>query len=165
MVKGLVKTCRKPSNCLTAFRVALPILAVIVASIAINLRKLGLQELNLPVLAAAVGFGSASAVYLTGLLISFNLRKQFTISIQDIPIFIAGGFSLALGWLCILYALSHGVLRWQNGGSQVVSFCRWVSAFYLVVRSFATTYNLKSTSQKPSKADGPEHPAKNDLGP
>ncbi len=30
-------------------------------------------------------------------------------------------------------------------------------------RSFATTYNLKSTSQNPSETDGPEHPAENDL--
>ena len=110
---------------------ALPILAAIVASIAINLRKLGLQELNLPVLAAAVGFGSTSAVYLTGLLISFNLRKQFTISIQDIPIFIAGGFSLALGWLCILYALSHG---------QVVLVAPLLSLHPLVVLALSALF-------------------------
>jgi hypothetical protein len=60
-------------------------------------------------------------------------------------------------------AAYHGVLRWQNGGSQVVSFCRWVSAFYLFARSFATTYNLKGKSQKPSETDGPEHTAKNNL--
>ncbi len=87
---------------------ALPFLAAIVAAIAINLRKQGLQELNLPVLAAAVGFGSASAVYLIGLLMSSESRKNFKISVRDFPIFIAGGLSLALGWLCILYALSHG---------------------------------------------------------
>lgn len=87
---------------------ALPILAAIVAAIAINLRKLGLQVVNEPVLAAAVGFGSASAVYIAGLLVSSRLRKDFRISSQDFPLFLLGGFSLALGWLCILYALSHG---------------------------------------------------------
>ena len=56
---------------------ALPVLASIAAAIAINLRKLGLQELNSPILAAAVGFGSASIVYLAGLLLSPRLPKRF----------------------------------------------------------------------------------------
>lgn len=85
-----------------------PLMAAVVAAVAINLRKQGLQEVNSPVLAAAIGFGSASLVYLAGLLVSTEIRKQFRVKIVDIPIFIAGGLSLALGWLCILYALSHG---------------------------------------------------------
>lgn len=107
----LFERTTNPNNTAQKIRkgdLVLPSLAAIVAAVAINLRKQGLQELNLPVLAAAVGFGSASIVYLLSLLMSSEVRKHFKFSISDLPIFIAAGLSLGLGWLCILYALSHG---------------------------------------------------------
>lgn len=87
---------------------ALPFLAALVASIAVNFRKMALQELNLPILGAALGFGSALMLYLAVMMVAPKLRRSFRLDVRDIFLLIAGGFSLALGWLCIFYALSFG---------------------------------------------------------
>jgi drug/metabolite transporter (DMT)-like permease len=86
----------------------LPLLAAVVGSIAINLRKLGLEEVDSPVLGAVLGFSSALLVYLILLAVSPKLLRSFRFKARDMPLFLAGGSSLALGWLCIFYALSYG---------------------------------------------------------
>jgi uncharacterized membrane protein len=87
---------------------ALPLLGALVGSIAINLRKLGLEEINSPILGAVLGFSSALAVYAVIVVLSPTIRRGFRFRMGDMPFFFAGGLSLALGWLCIFYALSHG---------------------------------------------------------
>jgi len=87
---------------------ALPLLGALVGSIAINLRKLGLQEVDSPILGAVLGFSSALVVYVLVLLVSPGTRRGFRFKPRDIPFFVAGGLSLAMGWLCIFYALSYG---------------------------------------------------------
>jgi uncharacterized membrane protein len=37
-------------------------------------------------------------------------RRRHAAPLLDMPFFLAGGLSLALGWLCIFYALSHGAV-------------------------------------------------------
>lgn len=86
----------------------LPILAAIVGAIAINFRKLGLGEIDSPILAAVVGFTAATIFYLVLMTISPASRREFSFDVSDLPSFIAGALSLSLGWLCILYALSFG---------------------------------------------------------
>ena len=87
---------------------ALPIVGALLASIAINLRKLGLEQINEPILGSMMGFTSALVVYLMILAASPQVRSGFRFKIGDVPFFVAGGVSLALGWLCIFFALSHG---------------------------------------------------------
>ena len=87
---------------------ALPLLGALVGAIAINLRKLGLGEINSPVLGAVLGFTSALLVYVIIVTVSPSIRRGFRFKMRDMPFFLAGGLSLAMGWLCIFYALSHG---------------------------------------------------------
>jgi uncharacterized membrane protein len=87
---------------------ALPLLGAVVGSIAINLRKLGLQTVDSPVLGAVLGFSSALVVYLLIIAVSPAMRRGFRFKMRDMPFFLAGGLSLAAGWLCIFYALLHG---------------------------------------------------------
>jgi len=89
---------------------ALPLLGALVGSIAINLRKLGLDEINSPILGAVLGFTSALSVYLIIIALSPKMRRSFRFNLRDMPFFLSGGLSLALGWLCIFYALSHGAV-------------------------------------------------------
>lgn len=86
----------------------LPFIAALSAAVAITIRKMGLQELNSPVLGAAWGFSSAMVTYLVILLFSSKQRNLFIFRLEDSFLFITGGLSLAVGWLCIFYALSHG---------------------------------------------------------
>jgi len=99
---------RKLTHRFHAKDLALPLLGALCGAVAITFRKLGLQELNFPVLGAALGFSSAFVAYLCILGLSSKLRKAFTIKPGEIPMFITGGLSLAMGWLCIFFALSHG---------------------------------------------------------
>ncbi len=87
---------------------AIPFMAALSGGVAITFRKLGLQELNLPVVGAALGFSAALATYLIVLALSPKQRRQFVFKPEDFTLFVAGGLSLAVGWLCILYSLSYG---------------------------------------------------------
>ncbi len=86
----------------------LPLVAALLGAIAINLRKLGLVEADLPILGAALGFAAALVVYLLILALSPTVRRGFSFQRRDVPLFVAGGVSLALGWLCVFYALANG---------------------------------------------------------
>jgi uncharacterized membrane protein len=88
--------------------IALLFLGALIGAVAITFRKMGLQLLNVPVLGVALGFSSALVVYLLIMACSPKLRAEFSIRMDDLPLFVAGGISLSLGWLCIFYALSHG---------------------------------------------------------
>lgn len=99
---------KDPKSKIGAKDLALPLLGALVASIAVNFRKMALQELNLPILGAALGFSSALILYLAVMAVTPELRRSFRIDVRDFILLTAGGFSLALGWLCIFYALSFG---------------------------------------------------------
>lgn len=86
----------------------IPFMAALSGAVAIMFRKLGLQELNSPVLGIALGFSSAMAAYLGILALSPKLRKEFVFKPGEFVPFFTGGLSLAMGWLCLFYALSHG---------------------------------------------------------
>jgi len=88
--------------------IALLFIGAFIGAVAITLRKMGLQLLNVPVLGVALGFSSALIVYVLIMACSQKMRQDFSIRVSDLPMFVAGGLSLAFGWLCIFYALSHG---------------------------------------------------------
>ena len=102
------KNGSKPTHDFHGKDIALQFVGALTGAVAITFRKMGLQLLNLPILGVALGFSSALAVYLLMLVCSPKLREDFSIRLGDLPLFIAGGLSLAFGWLCIFYALSHG---------------------------------------------------------
>jgi zinc transporter ZupT len=54
---------------------ALPIVGALLASIAINIRKLGLEQINEPILGSMMGFTSALVVYLMVLAASPQVRS------------------------------------------------------------------------------------------
>lgn len=84
------------------------LVAALLGAVAINLRKAGLDLVDLPILGAAIGFATALLMYLLVLVASPRRRRSFTLRRADLPLFGAGGLSLALGWLCMFYALANG---------------------------------------------------------
>jgi uncharacterized membrane protein len=113
IVSGIIIFERDKNNKQTYYRfnrkdLLIPFMGALSGAIAITFRKLGLQEINSPVLGAALGFSSAMAVYLGILALSPKQRKDFTFKPGEFVLLITGGLSLAIGWLCIFYALSHG---------------------------------------------------------
>jgi uncharacterized membrane protein len=102
------KNGQQPDSRLNRKDLLIPFMAALSGAVAITFRKMGLQENNAPVLGAALGFSSAMAVYSGILAFSPKQRKNFNFKPGEFVLFITGGLSLAIGWLCIFYALSYG---------------------------------------------------------
>jgi drug/metabolite transporter (DMT)-like permease len=113
VVSGIIiferdKNSKQTNSRLNRKDLLIPFMGALSGAVAITFRKQGLLELNSPVLGSALGFSSAMAVYIGILALSPKQRKDFTFKPGEFILFIIGGLSLAIGWLCTFYALSHG---------------------------------------------------------
>ena len=113
IVSGIIiferdKKSSQPDRQFSRKNLVIPFMAAVSGAVAITFRKIGLQELDAPVLGAALGFSSAIAMYLGILAMSPKRRKEFVFKPGDFVQFFTGGLSLAVGWLCLFYALSYG---------------------------------------------------------
>ncbi|MFQ6052282.1 MAG: DMT family transporter [Candidatus Hydrothermarchaeota archaeon] len=86
----------------------IPLLAAISFGCAIVFRKMGLNILNSPILGVTAGFTTSLFIYLITLAFFKRFRDSLSFDRSDLSLFIIAGFSLAIGWLSIFYALSYG---------------------------------------------------------
>jgi len=86
----------------------LPLFSALFLSLAIVIRKMGLNIIDSPVFGVTVGFSTSLFIYLIVCLVSRKLRASISIRKVDLPYFLAAGISLTAAWLAMFYALSFG---------------------------------------------------------
>jgi uncharacterized membrane protein len=87
---------------------AFPLLAALLFSFAVVLRKMGLNILDSPIFGVTVGFVTSLAFYAGMCLVSKKLRASISIAKKDLPYFCGAGIFLTAAWLIMFYALSIG---------------------------------------------------------
>ena len=85
-----------------------PLFSALFLSLAIVIRKMGLNIIDSPVFGVTVGFSTSLFIYLIVCLASKKLRASISIKKEDLPYFLAAGISLTAAWLAMFYALSFG---------------------------------------------------------
>lgn len=85
-----------------------PLLSAIFLGMALVLRKMGLNILDVPLFGVTVGFLTSLVFYSILFLMSKSMRNSVSMNRNDLLFLCAAGVSITIGWLTLFYALSLG---------------------------------------------------------